>query len=132
MLRKEKITDEKTWGKSATFHSQPLDCTEISYIIEAFYCTTSTSHLLHNSHVISAPLCQTHSEHGKQWQTLVMCNNFVRHCIILTDEYLLPQFKVPFEPVSLLFSYFFLQVLIIVCSYSHVLHVKLWMLNAEF
>ena len=52
--------------------------------------------------------------------------------IILTDEYLLPQFKVPFEPVSLLFSYFFLQVLIIVCSYSHVLHVKLWMLNAEF
>ena len=27
--------------------------------------------------------------------------------IILTDEYLLPQFKVPFEPVSLLFSFFF-------------------------
>ena len=36
--------------------------------------------------------------------------------IILTDEYLLPQFKVPFEPVSLLFSFFFLRVLIIVCS----------------
>ena len=34
--------------------------------------------------------------------------------IILTDEYLLPKFKVPFEPVRLPFSFSFLRELIIV------------------